>query len=105
MRSIKTITTIIVILLTVNSFGQIRMPALFGDNMVLQQNSDAPVWGWGNPGSEIKVSGSWSSDTVTAKVSSHSSWSVKLRTPAAGGPYTLTIKGDDVLVLNNVMIG
>jgi len=103
--NLKNHIILITCLLTTQLSGQIRLPAIIGDNMVLQQKSEAVIWGWGDPGSEIKISGSWNSDTVTAKVSSHSSWSVKLKTPVAGGPYTLTIKGDDVLVLKNVMIG
>jgi sialate O-acetylesterase len=95
----------IVILLTLPSFGQIRLPSVIGDNMVLQQNSDAAVWGWGEPGSEIKVTGSWNNDTVKTKISNHSFWSVKLKTPAAGGPFTVNIRSNDEMTLKNVMIG
>ena len=98
-------TLSIVILLTIPSFGQIRLPAVIGDNMVLQQKSEAAVWGWGEPGSEIKVTGSWNNDTVKTKISNHSFWSVKLKTPAAGGPFTVNIKSNDELTLKNVMIG
>ena len=73
--------------------------------MVLQQKSEATVWGWGEPGSEIRVTGSWNNDTVKTKISNHSSWSVKLKTPPAGGPYTVNIKGNEELTLKNVMIG
>jgi len=73
--------------------------------MVLQQHSEATVWGWGDPGSEIKISGSWSKDTVKAKISNQSAWKVKLKTPAAGGPFTISIKGNEEVVLKNVMIG
>jgi len=98
-------TLSIVILLTIPSFGQIRLPAVIGDNMVLQQKSEAAVWGWGEPGSEIKVTGSWNNDTVKTKISNHSFWSVKLKTPAAGGPFTVNIKSNEELTLKNVMIG
>ncbi len=101
----KIFTLSIVILLTAPLFSQIKLPAVIGDNMVLQQNSDAAVWGWGEPGSEIKVTGSWNNDTVKTKISNHSFWSVKLKTPSAGGPYTVNIKSGDELTLKNVMIG
>ena len=92
-------------ILTIPSFGQIKLPAVIGDNMVLQQNSEVAIWGWGDPGSEIKVSGSWNKDTVKAKISNQSEWKVKLKTPSAGGPFTVSIKGNDEVVLKNVMIG
>lgn len=91
--------------LSVQSYSQIKLPSIFSDNMVLQQKSEADIWGWGDPGSEIKISGSWSKDTVKAKISNQSAWNVKLETPAAGGPFTISIKGNEEVVLKNVMIG
>lgn len=85
--------------------AQIRLPAVIGDNMVLQQNSEAAVWGWGDPGAGIKVTGSWNNDTVKTKITNHAFWSVKLKTPAAGGPYTVHIKSGNELTIKNVMIG
>jgi len=102
---IKIISLLIICALTVTSYGQIRLPSLFSDNMVLQQNSEAAIWGWGEPGSEIKISGSWNMDTVKAKVSNLAGWKVKLKTPSAGGPFFISIKGTDEVILKNVMIG
>jgi sialate O-acetylesterase len=101
----KIISVLIICGLSVQSFSQIKLPSVFSDNMVLQQNSEASVWGWGEPGSEIKVTGCWNNDTVKAKISNHSFWSVKLKTPAAGGPYSVNIKSNDEVTLKNVMIG
>ena len=97
--------SLIVWILTIPSFGQIKLPAVIGDNMVLQQKSEVAIWGWGDPGTEIKVSGSWNNDTVKAKISSQSVWKVKLKTPSAGGPFTVSISGNEVVILRNVMIG
>jgi sialate O-acetylesterase len=106
MNTRQKITYILIIcLFSVQSYGQIKLPSLFSDNMVLQQNSEATIWGWGDPGSIIKISGSWSTDTVKTKISNQSAWKVKLKTPSAGGPYTLSINGNDEVILHNVMIG
>lgn len=106
MKSLFSILVLIsVLILSVPSFGQIKLPAVIGDNMVLQQNSEVAIWGWGDPGSEIKVTGSWSKDTVKSKVSNFAEWKLKIKTPAAGGPFTLSIKGNEEVVLKNVMIG
>ncbi len=101
----KIIALLIAFLLSVSTSGQIRLPAIIGDNMVLQQNSEVAIWGWGDPGTQIKVTGSWNKDTVKALISNQSEWIVKLRTPPAGGPFTVSIKGNEEVVLNNVMIG
>jgi len=102
---LKSIALLIVFILAVPSFGQIKLPAVMGDNMVLQQNSEVAIWGWGDPGSMIKVTGSWNKDTVRSLVSNQAEWFLKLRTPSAGGPFTVSIKGSDEIVLKNVMIG
>lgn len=102
---LKFFSVLIICGLSVQSHSQIKLPSIFSDNMVLQQNSEATVWGWGDPGSEIKISGSWSKDTVKAKISNQSAWKMKLKTPAAGGPFTISIKGNEEVVLKNVMIG
>jgi sialate O-acetylesterase len=106
MKSISGIIALLTLfILSVPSYCQIKLPAVIGDNMVLQQNSEAALWGWGDPGSQIRVSGSWNKDTVITKVSNQSEWKVKIKTPSAGGPFTLSITGNEEVVLKNVMIG
>ena len=39
--------------------AKVRLPAVVGDNMVLQQATDVKVWGWAAPGSEVRVAPSW----------------------------------------------
>jgi|WetSurMetagenome_2_1015567.scaffolds.fasta_scaffold09092_2 sialate O-acetylesterase len=102
---LKIIFLLIICGITVQSFGQIKLPSIFSDNMVLQQKSEATLWGWGEPGSQIKVTGSWNNDTVKALINNQSEWKVKLKTPAAGGPFTISIKSNDEVVLKNIMAG
>lgn len=87
------------------TFGQVRLPSIFADNMVLQQKSNVRIWGWGNPGSIVTVNGSWGKDTVKTKIENDASWELKLETPTAGGPFTLTIGSDTKIQLSNVMVG
>lgn len=84
-------------------FAQITLPSLFADNMVLQQNFEAPVWGWAEPGTEITVSGTWSRMPAKSAVADQDGkWMVKLKTTDAGGPYQLYIND---IVIQNVMLG
>ena len=86
------------------SFTELKLPAIFQDNMVLQQKSKAPIWGWAKPGEIITVTGSWGESAKTT-VDKKGKWMVKIRTPKAGGPFTLIIKADKTITLKNVMSG
>jgi len=101
-KLILTITTLLV-LTTIKA--TIWTPSVISDNMVLQQNSECIIWGWTDKASEkITVTGSWNGEAVTVKAY-QGIWSVKLKTTAGGGPYTLTIKGHQTIILKNVMLG
>lgn len=100
-----TLATLLCLFFSFSVFAKITLPGFFADNMVLQQQSDAPVWGWAEPGETIIISGSWNNQSVSIKADAKGSFILKLKTPKAGGPYTLTIKGTQTIVLHNVMIG
>jgi len=83
--------------------AHIELPALFSDNMVLQQGVPVTIWGWGHDGEQVTVS--FRGQKVSTKVQ-NLKWSVKLRALKAGGPDTLTITtNDDKLQFNNVLVG
>ena len=83
----------------------IEMPAVFSDNMVLQQKFDAPVWGRAMPGEKVTVEASWGKKAGTM-VKQDSTWMVRIKTAKAGGPYRLQIiVGDSTIVYTNVMLG
>ncbi|MGK2862399.1 MAG: sialate O-acetylesterase [Chitinophagaceae bacterium] len=91
---------------SVTVLGQLRLPAILSPGMVLQQNDSVSVWGWGNNNQKVKITGSWNNDSIITTVNNHGKWSAKIKTPAAGGPYVLTISsGRDKINLDNVMTG
>lgn len=86
--------------------AQIALPSVFTDHMVLQRNSEVPIWGWGDASATVKVVGSWfPKDTVSAVVQPDGSWKVMLKTDEAGGPYTIDVLGNGSKKINNVMLG
>ncbi|WP_168432907.1 sialate O-acetylesterase [Pontiella sulfatireligans] len=97
-------TAAIALLVSSAGFADVRPAALFADNMVLQRETQAPVWGRADADEKVMVSGSWG-ETASTKADESGKWSVKLQTPAAGGPYTLTIKGDNTVEIKNVLSG
>jgi sialate O-acetylesterase len=93
------------VLFCLNAQAKIWLPSILSDNMVLQQNSEATIWGWTtNVNEEITVMGSWNNEKVTVKAY-QGIWSLKLPTPKAGGPYIVTIEGHEKQELRNVLIG
>jgi sialate O-acetylesterase len=96
--------TILCISLTTWSYSQTSLPTFFSDSMVLQQQTEAVIWGKDKAKTKIVVTGSWGK---SSKVISDESgkWKLKLSTPSAGGPYTLVIKGSSTITLNDVLIG
>lgn len=90
----------------VNGFGKVTLSTVFSDNMVLQQNSQVAIWGWGMPGEKIKIIAGWNSkDTVVAVPDNQAKFMVYLKTIQAGGPYTIQFIGTSKITLSNVMLG
>src|SRR5258706_7077072 len=88
------------------SVGQLRLPAIFTDHLVLQQQSDVVLWGWAGPSEELTITASWNKfDPLKTKTLNTAAWKASLKTPVAGGPYTITIKGSTELVLKDILIG
>lgn len=85
--------------------GEVKLPAIFGDNMVLQQKSDAAIWGTASKNGTVKVITSWNDKYYTARAGSDGKWKIKVATPSAGGPYEITISDGKTLKIRNVMIG
>ena len=85
--------------------AQPRLASLFTDNMVLQQKSNVAIWGWSQPGKKITVQPSWTKKTASAIAGADGKWKTGVETPAAGGPYTVSVSGDGAIQLKNVLIG
>lgn len=88
---------------TVNA--EIKLPAIFGNNMVLQQQTDAAIWGKSAENETVKVTTSWNKRSYSTKSDVNGNWKLKVATPAAGGPFSITISDGKTLVLENVLIG
>ena len=76
---------------------------IFGDNMVLQRGKPNAIWGWSDPGDQIRVQIGDNSATGTA--GADGSWQATMQPPAAGGPYTVKITGHQTIELHNVLVG
>ncbi len=89
-------------LATIVAHAQVELPSLFKNNMVLQQQFEAPVWGWAEPGTKVVIKPGWTDQKVSVITDKDGKWTTKVSTPVAGGPYTLGINEHTI---ENVMIG
>ncbi|HZE85577.1 MAG TPA: sialate O-acetylesterase [Puia sp.] len=85
--------------------ANIRLPAIISSNMVLQQKSTAKLWGWCEPEEKLYITTSWNNQTDSIRGSRDARWQISVATPAAGGPFTITLKAGNTILLENIMIG
>ena len=76
--------------------ADVRLPSIFGDRMILQQNQPNLVWGWAEPGEEVTVAIAGQSHSATA--AAEGTWRVLLDSLPAGGPYQLHVSGQNVIM-------
>ncbi len=84
---------------------ELSVNSLFSDHMVLQQQEEVAFWGEYTPKEEVTVSGSWGKET-SGLVDNKGNWTLKLSTPEAGGPFTVSVATkDNTVTINDVMVG
>lgn len=77
------------------------------DGMVLQQNTNAVIWGFATPGATVAVSPSWTGYRYHATADSEGEWRAFVPTPEGGfKKYQILVKGDGgTMTINNVLVG
>lgn len=84
-------------------FGQVKLPKLISDGMVLQRNSELKIWGWAS--NEEPISISFLGEEQHTVSDSKGNWSFSLKDLPAGGPYRMEIKGRNTIHLEDIYIG
>ena len=82
----------------------VRLPAVINSHMVLQRDMQVPIWGWGDAGEKISVHFAGQKKETTA--GKNGEWMVKLnKLKANASPSVLTVKGNNEIKLENVLVG
>jgi Domain of unknown function (DUF303). len=87
----------------VSAQANITLPALISDRMVIQQSAPARLWGRADPGETVTVTLRGQKSSTTADAAGK--WKLFLKPLDAGGPYELTVAGQNTLVVKDVLIG
>jgi sialate O-acetylesterase len=91
-----------------NLSAKLVIPQIFSDNMVLQCNAKASIWGWADPKSTVTLKASWLKQTISVRCDKDGKWKTVINTLAPSySPNTLTIseKGSDKAVIGNILFG
>jgi len=85
--------------------AELRLPAIVGNNMVLQRDLELPIWGWADPGQSVWVQ--IGGQTVTGNADKEGRWEVRLQPLSASKhPLRMTIQaGQERQILTNILVG
>lgn len=87
------------------SSAKIKLPAIVGDNMVLQQNTEVNIWGWAAPQTEVEIAPSWC-EAVQARADKTGRWCATVPTPCASFERrSITLSDGEPVTLKNILIG
>ncbi len=83
--------------------ADVKLPAVFSNQMVLQRDRAVPIWGWAEPGEKVRVS--LAGKTADATADADGKWRTKLPALPAGGPHEMVVEGKNKLQLQDVLVG
>lgn len=84
--------------------GEVRLPVVFSDHMVVQQNTGLKIWGWADLGETVEVR--LGDSKVATSANAAGKWQVLLKPPPAGGPYEMVVVGEtNTITVNDVLVG
>lgn len=83
--------------------GDVKLPNIFGDHMVLQRGQKNKVWGTAKANEAITVTIDKQSHKATA--AADGTWHVWLDPLPAGGPHSLTVQGQNKVSFTDLLVG
>lgn len=103
----KIIAAAVLLLICFSALAKLSVKEPCSDGMVLQQKTEALVWGHASSGAAIKITTGWDNKSYKATTDSNGVWRVKVSTPAASyNKYEIKVKGDGgSLTIKNVLVG
>ena len=85
MKTMKnTLITLLASLATFPAAWGVELPDILGDNAVLQQQTQARLWGWAKAGNYVQVTTGWDHRQYVAQAGNDGRWTLQVTTPKAG---------------------
>ncbi len=102
---LRSITLLLFLLTTSLATAELTMPAVFGDNMVLQRNADVAIYGTAAPKERITVQVTWDKQSFRTRADENGRWRVDIPTGAASVGEAVKVSGSNSLEFKNVCLG
>lgn len=83
--------------------ADVRLPAVIGENMVLQRETSIPLWGWADPGERVTVM--IANQRFITSADENGRWQATIEPLTAGGPYELYVEGENTIRFTNILAG
>jgi len=83
--------------------AQIMLPQIIGDGMVLQRDQNIKIWGWASAGEEISLY--IENKAYKTIADGAGNWEINLPPHTAGGPVDLTLRGNNEMVVKDILFG
>jgi len=94
---------IIILLTNQQARAEVKLPQLIGNRMVLQRNTNLKIWGWASSKEKVKLS--FKGRKFETTTGHDGTWLIILPKMKAGGPYTMTIQGQNLITLTDILVG
>ncbi len=86
--------------------AKIKLPAIISSNMVLQRNTNAPIWGWADPNEIIYIKASWLTKKISLRADESGYWRCTLKTTSSQESKSIRIIGKSSDIhLENILFG
>src|SRR2546429_9901926 len=93
--------TVLIVLSGLPARAEVKPNSLFSDGVVLQQRIAVPIWGTAKDGEKVTVKFQDQTVSTTAR---NGRWMVKLKSLKAGGPFVMTVTGENSVTIQNVLV-
>lgn len=103
MKKIFLLLATIMVVMGINA--KVTLPKIFSDGMVMQRETNANLWGEAKASSNVKITTSWDNKSYVVRSDSNGKWKISVKTPKAGGPFSITFSDGEKLTINNILIG
>ncbi len=90
-------------MISLMSFGEVKLPKLISDGLVLQRDTDIKIWGLAATNEKIIIS--FNDSLYETEADYSGKWEIKFSNLKAGGPYTMKIDGSNTITINDILIG
>src|SRR5690606_15408327 len=91
------------LLFSIVGFGQIKLPELISDGMVLQRDTKLNLWGWASAGESVELE--FKGERYATRADDKGQWTLELEPQPAGGPHDMVFKGKNTITLEDILFG